>query len=221
MITQAEIEAYREKVQDAFETLSIAYNHFKKVDLWVAEDPIFKDLKTALSDVGTFRAGKVRDYSELFVGFRVDDVYADEFKITYDEISFRTKMEIALESIASAQNYFTATVEESRYYVWSRAEGDIYDTFSTIEDAQKYLEECEEEDMCNGVYIEGHYEIYDSLKEEIVARKVQDFNEIRTTKRVSASGGALKISITSECNALGVGVGDYIEVTIRRASRRN
>ena len=45
--------------------------------------------------------------------------------------------------------------------------------------------------------------------------------EVITTKRVSASGGALKISITSECNALGVGVGDYIEVTIRKASRRN
>lgn len=39
---------------------------------------------------------------------------------------------------------------------------------------------------------------------------------ITTTKRVSASGGALKISLTSECNALGVGVGDYVEITIKR-----
>lgn len=39
---------------------------------------------------------------------------------------------------------------------------------------------------------------------------------ITTTKRVSASGGALKISLTSECNALGIGVGDYVEITIRR-----
>lgn len=41
--------------------------------------------------------------------------------------------------------------------------------------------------------------------------------EITTTKRVSASGGALKISITLECNALGIGVGDYVEVVIRKA----
>lgn len=39
---------------------------------------------------------------------------------------------------------------------------------------------------------------------------------ITTTKRVSASGGALKISLTSECNALGIGVGDYVEVSIKR-----
>lgn len=41
-------------------------------------------------------------------------------------------------------------------------------------------------------------------------------SEIRTTKRISASGGALKVSITPECNALGIGVGDYVEITIRR-----
>lgn len=41
-------------------------------------------------------------------------------------------------------------------------------------------------------------------------------SEIRTTKRISASGGALKVSITTECNAMGLDVGDYVEVVLRR-----
>lgn len=41
-------------------------------------------------------------------------------------------------------------------------------------------------------------------------------SELITTKRISASGGALKISLTSECNALGLGVGDYVEVVLKR-----
>lgn len=43
-----------------------------------------------------------------------------------------------------------------------------------------------------------------------------DKSEIITTKRISASGGALKISLTSECNILGLGVGDYVEIVLRR-----
>lgn len=42
---------------------------------------------------------------------------------------------------------------------------------------------------------------------------------IITTKRISASGGALKVSLTAECNALGLGVGDYVEISIRRVLR--
>lgn len=220
MITQAEIETYRDRVQNAFDTLFVAYEKFRKVEFWVEYDPIFKDLMTALSDVGTFRAGNVHDYSELFVGFRVDDVYADDLEDTFEERDFVVRIENALESIESAQNFFTETVEESRYHVRCHENGDVIDTYPTLGEAQNFIEECEAEDKDNGEFVEGFYEIYDSLKDEIVACKEWYAEQVTTTKRVSASGGALKISITSECNAMGLGVGDYVEVTIRKVLGR-
>ena len=70
--------------------------------------------------------------------------------------------------------------------------------------------------------LKGYKELEDNLAKKIT-REIVDILEnpyrdtvLTTTKRVSASGGALKISVTPECNALGIGVGDYVEITIRR-----
>lgn len=70
--------------------------------------------------------------------------------------------------------------------------------------------------------LKGYKELEDNLAKKITGEIVDILENpyrdtvLTTTKRVSASGGALKISVTPECNALGIGVGDYVEITIRR-----
>lgn len=215
MITQAEVETYRENVQNAFDNLFATYDVFRRRDLYTP-DHIFRDLKSSLSEVGTFRAGKVFDLSQIFVGFRVDDVDVDDLEESSEREDFITRMEIARESIVEVQRYFDGALEESRYAIRCHETGDVIDTFSTFEEAESRLREYETTDKKDGTFEEGFYEIYDNATEEILVCKEWFLDNITTTKRVSASGGALKISITSECNAMGLGVGDYVEITIRR-----
>ena len=103
-----------------------------------------------------------------------------------------------------------------RFAVRTYDGGYVLETFPTFEEAETRIREYERMDKADRNYTEGFYEIYDLENEEIIMCKDWNPKELITTKRVSASGGALKISITSECNALGVGVGDYVEVRIRR-----
>lgn len=103
-----------------------------------------------------------------------------------------------------------------RFQVRCYESGEVIDTFSTFEDASSFLLSCENDDRKRGTYIDGFYEIYDTMTDGILVCKHIVSSPITTTKRISASGGALKISVTPECNALGIGVGDYVEITIRR-----
>ena len=103
-----------------------------------------------------------------------------------------------------------------RFQVRCYESGEVIDTFSTFEDASSFLRSCENDDRKEGTYTDGFYEIYDTVTDGILVCKHFVSSPITTTKRVSTSGGALKISITPECNALGIGVGDYVEITIRR-----
>lgn len=113
---------------------------------------------------------------------------------------------------------------------------DIFDSYTTYREyteEERFLNLDRNADgsvrkMCAVTDREQLRKAYDELEENITKEITKELVDIldgylcrtkdvlTTTKRVSASGGALKISITPECNALGIGVGDYVEITIRR-----
>lgn len=146
-----------EIVKDKYVTLSETFSKFRRAnpdhDEPVAEREIFKSLETSLSRLGTFRAGKVFDLSQLLIGWNYDEIDVNDLDES-DMTRFMREIAVAVDDLDDAIDYFT----------------------------------------------------YEPL------------TEVVATKRVSASGGALKISLTSECNAMGIGVGDYVRVTVSKVS---
>jgi len=55
-----------------------------------------------------------------------------------------------------------------KYQVRIHETADVLGDFETLEEAEKYLDENEEEDKANGQYQAGWYEIYDIVADEVI-----------------------------------------------------
>lgn len=56
----------------------------------------------------------------------------------------------------------------NRYVVRDSEAGNEIESFSTLEEAENFLQSCENDDEKHGIYEEDFYEIYDKEKELIL-----------------------------------------------------
>jgi hypothetical protein len=84
-----------------------------------------------------------------------------------DKIAIVCSTEV-IQAIYNAGYGVSCEVSEYRYCTRDSEAGNIIDFFATLEDAQKAIEQYEEEDKDNGDFTPGFYEIYNQDTDEIV-----------------------------------------------------
>lgn len=101
-----------------------------------------------------------------------DKIY-DDIEAFVEDLSCGEKIAILystelVQAIYNAGYGFSCEVSEYRYCTRDAEAGNIIDFFATLEDAQKAIEQYEEEDKSNGDFTPGFYEIYNQDTDEIV-----------------------------------------------------
>lgn len=101
-----------------------------------------------------------------------DKIY-DDIEAFVEDLSCGEKIAILystelVQAIYNAGYGFSCEVSEYRYCTRDAEAGNIIDFFSNLKDAQKAIEQYEEEDKSNGDFTPGFYEIYNQDTEEIV-----------------------------------------------------